>query len=78
MEVLLENIKTSFCEKNPYIIGVVQKGCDILYPFVLSLYVLIPPRRNKDYQLMKILNDTNDNDTKYNYIDLKCKCMILT
>ena len=44
---------------------------DILYPFVLSLYVLIPPRRNKDYQLMKILNDTNDNDTKYNYIDLK-------
>ncbi len=45
--ILLENLKTSFCEKNPAIIGVVQKGCDLLYPFVkLNLSIEFHSQRN--------------------------------
>jgi len=43
--------------------------------FILSLYVLIPPRRNKDYLLMKITNNDTSN-INYNYLDLKKKQFI--
>lgn len=43
--------------------------------FILSLYVLIPPRRNKDYLLMKITNNDTSN-VNYNYLDLKKKQFI--
>ena len=33
---------------------------------ILSLYTLISPRRNKDYSLMKISSDTDDDN--YNYL----------
>lgn len=45
--LLLENNKTLLCEKNPYIIGVVQKGCDLLFPFVkLNLNIEFHSQRN--------------------------------
>jgi len=37
---------------------------------ILSLYTLIPPRRNKDYQLMKLIKKFNEDLSKdYNYYD---------
>lgn len=45
---------------------------DILNYFVVSLYTLIPPRRNKDYQLMKV--DTDEG----NRLDTKNMEMIFT
>lgn len=44
-----------------------------LETLTLALYTLQPPRRNKDYILMKIINDEpKDNDDKtINYIDMK-------
>ena len=41
---------------------------------IFSLYMLIPPRRNKDYQIMYISNDMTDKDK--NYLDLKEKKFI--
>jgi hypothetical protein len=38
---------------------------DILDFIVLSLYVLNQPRRNKDYQLMKVVKSTKDLDEDY-------------
>jgi len=47
-----------------------QQYNTLLDVVVLSLYVLIPPRRNKDYIQMEITkNDTKD--TKKNYLDIK-------
>lgn len=40
----------------------------LLNYMILSLYVLIPPRRNIDYTLLVISNDMTDK--KFNYIDL--------
>lgn len=38
---------------------------------ILSLYVLIPPRRNKDYCLMKVVNTfTPELSTDFNYFDI--------
>ena len=38
---------------------------------ILSLYVLIPPRRNKDYCLMRVVNNfTPELDTNFNYFDV--------
>jgi hypothetical protein len=43
---------------------------DLLNYIVLSCYVLIPPRRNKDYQLMKITKKYDPEASKeYNYLD---------
>jgi hypothetical protein len=43
----------------------------ILNTVILGLYVLAPPRRSKDYLLMKI--DTKQDDKQFNYLDLKKK-----
>lgn len=44
---------------------------------LLSLYYLQPPRRNKDYQLLKISNKYNDTfSNEYNYFDIKRKRFI--
>lgn len=44
---------------------------------LLSLYHLIPPRRNKDYQLMKVIkNSDSELSTDFNYIDLEKKQFI--
>lgn len=46
---------------------------------ILSLYILNPVRRNKDYQLMMILfkeYDEKKDDLKYNYYDLQNKIFI--
>lgn len=41
---------------------------------VLSLYYLNAPRRNKDYSILKVVNNYNDKlDNQYNYIDLNKK-----
>ena len=46
----------------------------LLNYLILSLYVLIPPRRNLDYVLLVISNDTTDK--KFNYLDLAQKKFI--
>lgn len=44
---------------------------------ILSLYYLQPPRRNKDYQNMVIINDINDgSDKNKNYLSLNDKKFI--
>jgi len=44
---------------------------------ILSLYHLIPPRRNKDYQLLKITSKyNNDLSNEFNYLDIKKKKFI--
>lgn len=44
---------------------------------LLSLYYLQAPRRNKDYQLLKISNKYNDTlSNEYNYFDIKRKKFI--
>lgn len=40
---------------------------------VLSLYTLIPPRRNKDYQNMYLIKGTKAVDDKHNYLDMTNK-----
>jgi integrase len=44
---------------------------------LLSLFYLNPPRRNKDYQYMKVINEyKEDLSNEYNYLDLKNKQFI--
>lgn len=44
---------------------------------LLSLYYLQSPRRNKDYQLLKIANKYSDNlSNEFNYLDIKKKKFI--
>jgi hypothetical protein len=44
---------------------------------ILSLYVLVPPRRNKDYQLMNVVDAfTSDMDKNFNYYNLSGKRFI--
>jgi integrase len=43
---------------------------------VLGLYVLTPPRRNKDYLLMKVSKDGKNMNDKYNWLDIKKKQFI--
>ena len=43
----------------------------LLQYLILSLYVLIPPRRNSDYQKMKIIKGLYENDKDTNYYDGK-------
>lgn len=43
---------------------------------ILSLYVLIPPRRNLDWQKMMVTFNEDCNDNKYNYLDYKNKQFI--
>lgn len=43
---------------------------NLLDVVVLSLYVLLPPRRNADYLLMEITNNNTEDNNK-NYLDLK-------
>lgn len=47
-----------------------QQYNDLLNLVVLSLYVLLPPRRNKDYIEMEITKN-NTTDTSKNYLDIK-------
>ncbi len=44
--------------------------------FVMGLYMLTPPRRNKDYQLMYILDNPPNNSTEINYLDMHNKRFI--
>jgi hypothetical protein len=49
----------------------------LLQYLVLSIFTLIPPRRNKDYQMMVIEKDWGEDLTKnLNYLDLKNKRFI--
>ena len=40
---------------------------------ILSLFVLTPPRRNQDYMKMMITFNSNIDDKKFNYLDVKNK-----
>jgi hypothetical protein len=66
LEALVEeNQKTLLSEKNPYIIGMVQKGCEIIYPFVkLSLSIEFHSQRNINLGTKVHIDDMNP-DTPY-------------
>jgi hypothetical protein len=55
-----------------------EKQYDILLQYmILSLYVLITPRRNADYGLMKVVKKTiPDMSEDFNYLDLKTRRFI--
>jgi len=77
----IKNIKNELLEKidNKHLFTEKQNWNNHLKILLLSLYTDIPPRRNQDYILMKIIDkDFNyDNmNTKYNYIDLENERMI--
>jgi len=69
----IEAVKKEYSEKaNEVIKGRVgRKQYDILLEnMILSMYVNMPPRRAKDYVLMKLLDDDEtEQDTNYNYYD---------
>jgi hypothetical protein len=49
---------------------------DLLHFTILSLFVLIQPRRNLDYMKMKITFNSDIEDNKFNYLDVKKKQFI--
>jgi hypothetical protein len=48
-----------------------QQYNDLLHFTILSLFVLIQPRRNLDYMKMMITFNSNTEDKKFNYLDVK-------
>jgi hypothetical protein len=53
-----------------------QQYNDLLHFTILSLFVLIQPRRNLDYMKMLITFNENTEDKKFNYLDVKKKQFI--
>lgn len=53
-----------------------QQYNNLLDLVILSLYTLIPPRRNGDYLYMIVTNNSTISDTNKNYLDLKKKQFI--
>jgi integrase len=49
---------------------------NLLDTVILGLFVLSPPRRNKDYLMMKVSKDGKGLDDKYNWLDMKKKQFI--
>lgn len=49
---------------------------NLLDAVILGLYVLIPPRRSKDFLLMKVSKDGKNLDPKFNWLDMKKKQFI--
>jgi integrase len=49
---------------------------NLLDTVILGLFVLLAPRRNKDYLQMKVSNSGNGLDDKYNWLDMKKKQFI--
>jgi hypothetical protein len=49
---------------------------NLLDTVILGLYVLSPPRRNKDYLQMKVSKDGKGLDDKYNWLNMKNKQFI--
>ena len=54
--------------------GAKESYDSLLHYMILSLYVLIPPRRNLDYVLLVISSDMSDK--KFNYLDFTKKQLI--
>ena len=49
---------------------------NLLDTVILGVFVLSPPRRNKDYLMMKVSKDGKGLDDKYNWLDMKKKQFI--
>jgi integrase len=49
---------------------------NLLDTVILGVFVLSPPRRNKDYIMMKVSKDGKGLDDKYNWLDMKKKQFI--
>lgn len=54
-----------------------EESDDLINFMILSLYTLIQPRRNKDYALMKISNNTEDDNFNYLVINKNSMKFIL-
>jgi integrase len=63
--------------KNRYPKNISETQYDnLLDTVILGLYVLSPPRRNKDYLQMKVSKDGKGLDDKYNWLNMKNKQFI--
>ncbi len=68
----IETLKKEYSEKAKEVVKgkVGRKDYDIMLEnMILSMYVNMPPRRAKDYVLMKLEDDEKEEDKKYNYYD---------
>jgi hypothetical protein len=67
----LEEIVDTFVTKK----GITDEQYNVLLSYViLSLYIHQSPRRNKDYQIMRVTNNyTNELSKEFNYLDLSKK-----
>jgi len=73
MNTKMENIQTFI--KNKALTDTQYN--QLLNLLIMSLYVLIPPRRNQDYMMMNVKKTVKDADSKeYNYLDLDKKQFI--
>ena len=70
----VENLRETLAKAVPKKIAI-QADYDKLFNYLLiSLYSLIPPRRNIDYSMMHISTDMSN--TEHNYLDIKNKQFI--
>ena len=69
---IYENLRKAVTNKSKT--GAKESYDSLLHYMILSLYVLIPPRRNLDYVLLAISSDMSDK--KFNYLDFTKKQFI--
>ena len=69
---IYENLRKAVTNKSKT--GAKESYDSLLHYMILSLYVLIPPRRNLDYALLVISSDMSDK--KFNYLDFTKKQFI--
>ena len=69
---IYENLRKAVTNKSKT--GAKESYDSLLHYMILSLYVLIPPRRNLDYVLLVISSDMSDK--KFNYLDFTKKQFI--
>ncbi len=68
----IETLKKEYSDKAKEVVKgkLGRKEYDIMLEnMILSMYVNMPPRRAKDYVLMKLEDDEKEEDEKYNYYD---------
>jgi len=69
---IYENLRKAVTNKSKT--GAKESYDSLLHYMIMSLYVLIPPRRNLDYVLLVISSDMSDK--KFNYLDFTKKQFI--
>ena len=69
-QILIENLQTSWCERNPRILGVVQKGCDHFFPFVtINFSVELHSQRNVNLARKIVMEGSNQDSPFFDLCD---------